>query len=388
MHNPLPDQELRARLHFWRAKGFGPSSMRRIIEQFGSAAEALNASDQALREAGLRAEGINAYRALPTSAADADWRWLEASSERHIIVPEDPRYPPLLAAINTAPPVLFVQGKAELLNDPQIAMVGSRNPTQGGKENARAFAAYLASNGLTITSGLAVGIDACSHEAALDVGGQTIAVVGNGLDIVYPMRNRALAERISQQGALISEFPIGTSAYPQHFPRRNRIISAITFGVLVVEATLQSGTLVTARHAMEQGREVFAIPGSIHNPLARGCHHLIRQGAKLVETAADILEEISPHLNAWLQQDRALQTPKHEMLRAADEWQVVENLDPDYQQVLAALGHEALPIDQIILNTGLTAEQVSSILLMLELQGLVAACGGGHYMRLHPGNGN
>lgn len=387
MHSPVSDQELRARLHFWRAKGLGPKSMQRIIEQFGGAAQALSVGDQALREAGLRAEGIKAYRALPADAADEDWRWLEASNEHHILVPEDSRYPPLLASITNAPPLLFVLGQAELLNDPQLAIVGSRNPTQAGKENARAFAAYLVSNGLTITSGLAVGIDACSHEAALDAGGHTLAVVGNGLDIIYPVKNRSLAERISQHGALISEFPIGTPAYPQHFPRRNRIISAITVGVLVVEATLQSGTLVTARHAMEQGREVFAIPGSIHNPLARGCHHLIRQGAKLVETAADIWEEIAPHLNAWLQQERLVLPPKNEALEVTDEWQVFEKLDPEYQQVLAALGYEALPIDQIILNTGLTAEQVSSILLMLELQGLVAACGGGHYMRLNPGNG-
>lgn len=380
----LSEQELRARLHFWRAKGIGPGSMRRIVEFFGSAADALNASDSALIEAGLKAEGIQAYRALPTDAADVDWHWLNASEQHHVLVPEDPRYPNLLKTIRTAPGVLFVNGNAELLNDPQIAMVGSRNPTQGGKDNARAFAQHFARNGLSVTSGLAAGIDAYSHEGALDGGGHTFAIVGNGLDIVYPLRNKALYSRIAQQGALISEFPIGTQAHAQHFPRRNRIISALSFGVLVVEATLQSGTLITARHAMEQGREVFAIPGSIHNPLARGCHHLIRQGAKLVETAMDVLEEIAPQLNAWLQQDKPnlLKNTLYDV--TAYELTSADNLDPDYAKVLDALGYEAVAIDQIILNTGLTAETVSSILLMLELQGLVAACGGGHYMRLSP----
>ena len=380
----LSEQELRARLHFWRAKGIGPGSMRRIVEFFGSAADALHASDNALVEAGLKAEGIQAYRALPADAAAVDWQWLNASEQHHVLVPEDPRYPSLLKTIRTAPGVLFVNGNAELLNDPQIAMVGSRNPTQGGKDNARAFAHYFANNGLSVTSGLAAGIDAYSHEGALDGGGHTLAIVGNGLDIVYPLRNKALYSRVAQQGALISEFPIGTQAHAQHFPRRNRIISALSFGVLVVEATLQSGTLITARHAMEQGREVFAIPGSIHNPLARGCHHLIRQGAKLVETAMDVLEEIAPQLNAWLQQDKPslLKNTLYDV--TAYEVTSADNLDPDYAKVLDALGYEAVAIDQIILNTGLTAETVSSILLMLELQGLVAACGGGHYMRLSP----
>jgi DNA processing protein len=383
----VSDEERRARLHFWRAKGIGPGSVRRLIEYFGGVLPALEASDAALLEAGLRKEGVAAYRALPADASESDWQWLQASDQHHVLVPEDPDYPELLKRIRTAPPVLFVLGKPELLNDPQIAMVGSRNPTQGGRENAKAFAAHLASNGLSVTSGLAVGIDAHSHEAALEAGGNTIAVVGNGLDIIYPLRNRKLAEQIAAQGAIVSEFPIGIPAHPQHFPRRNRIISGMSFGVLVVEAALQSGTLVTARHAMEQGREVFAIPGSIHNPLARGCHHLIRQGAKLVETANDILEEIAPQLNAWLQQDKRISSVPSGATQMVMEM-AVQELDPEYLQVLDALGYEALPIDQIILNTGLTAEAVSSILLMLELQGFVAACGGGHYMRLGPGHEN
>lgn len=383
----LAEQELRARLHFWRAQGIGPGSMRRLITHFGGAAVALAASDAALLEAGLKAEAIAAYRALPKAAADADWRWLEKSPRHHILTPEYPQYPALLKRIRTAPPLLFVAGDPALLNDPQLAMVGSRNPTQGGRDNARAFAAHFAANGLAVTSGLAVGIDAESHRAALDAGGHSLAVVGNGLDIVYPVRNRTLAERLVAQGCLVSEFPIGTPAHPQHFPRRNRIISGMSFGVLVVEAALNSGTLVTARHALEQGREVFAIPGSIHNPLARGCHHLIRQGAKLVETAQDVLEELAPHLSAWLQHGGAAVAAQLPLSAAATDAGTV-TVDQAHQQVLNALGYEPLPIDRIILNTGLTTEEVSSILLLLELQGLVAACGGGHYMRLTSGKPN
>ncbi len=392
-HTILPEDELRARLHFWRAKGIGPTSIRRIVEYFGGAAAALQVGDQALLEAGLKTAGIAAYRAQSPNAALPDWQWLNASEQHHILTPEDSRYPELLKRIQTAPPLLFVLGNPDILNDPQIAVVGTRNPTQGGKDNARAFASHFAAHGLTVTSGLAVGIDAYGHEAALDNGGHTIAVVGNGLDIMYPLRNRKLAERIVAHGAIVSEFPTGTAALPQHFPRRNRIISGMSFGVLIVEAALQSGTLVTARHAMEQGREVFAIPGSIHNPLARGCHHLIKQGAKLVETASDILEEIAPQLNIWLQDDKPINSPIHSSNFTSptiypNGLELPQEMDSEYAMVLDSLGHEALPIDQIILNTGLTAEAVSSILLMLELQGFVAACGGGHYMRMGPGNGN
>ncbi len=384
----LCEQELQARLHFWRAKGIGPSSMQRLVDYFGGAAKALNASDQTLLAAGLKQEGIQAYRGLVDDAAAADWQWLNKNAQHHILVPEDPRYPELLKRIRHVPPLLFVLGNAEILNDPQIAMVGTRNPTQAGKDNARAFANHFVTNGLTVTSGLAIGIDAYSHEGALAGAGHTIAVVGNGLDILYPLKNRKLAEQlVANGGAIVSEFPIGTPALPQHFPRRNRIISGMSVGVLIVEAALQSGTLVTARHAMEQGREVFAIPGSIHNPMARGCHHLIKQGAKLVETAQDILEEIAPHLQTWLQTE----TPSTPLTNADNKtaaFSFESSFDPDYQRVLESVSHDPLPIDQIILNTGLTAEAVSSILLMLELQGFVAACGGGHYMRLGPGNGN
>lgn len=391
MNTQISDEERRARLHFWRTKGIGPASIQHLIQHFGSVATALAASDQELLAAGLKPQGVQAYRQQDPHAADVDWQWFQAANNHHILVPEDPEYPELLKSIRTAPAVLFVLGNPQLLNDPQIAIVGSRNPTQYGKENARAFAAHFANNGLTVTSGLALGIDGISHQAALGENGQTLAVVANGLDIIYPLRNRHIAASIEQQGAIISEFPIGIAAHPQHFPRRNRIISGMSFGVLVVEAALQSGTLVTARHAMEQAREVFAIPGSIHNPLSRGCHHLLRQGAKLVETANDVLEEIAPQLNNWLQQDKHLSLPLNHSSNESSVSSTTTDcstLDPEHQQVLDALSYEALPVDQIILGTGLTAEAVSSILLMLELQGLVTACGGGTYMRLGSKEGN
>ncbi len=390
----INEDELRARLHIWRAPGFGPRSFQHLLTHFGSALAALAANNAELTKAGLKPAAISSLQDLPADATDLDLAWLQAASYRHIITQDDERYPAALRDLHSAPPLLFVAGDPGLLNDPQIAMVGSRNPTSGGKENAHAFAHYLAQNGLCITSGLALGIDAHSHSGALDAGGSTIAVIGTGLDIIYPARNRALAERIVEHGAIVTEFPIGVKPQAQNFPRRNRIISGMAVGTLVVEAALQSGSLVTARHAMEQGREVFAIPGSIHNPMARGCHQLIRQGAKLVETASDILEEVAPQLHDFLNKTPASAAAKHKSgaqpssadrrLPALADSELDTELDAEDLQILEALGHDPVPIDQIVIQTGLTTDAVSSMLLMLELQGYVSACGGGHYMRLNP----
>ncbi|CAG0910748.1 unnamed protein product, partial [Cyprideis torosa] len=226
----------------------------------------------------------------------ADLNWL--SHDKHYILPiTSEQYPSLLRAIDDPPPLIYVVGDPNLLSYPQLAVVGSRNATRAGIANAEAFSLHLASAGLGITSGLALGIDTAAHRGALKADGITLAVAGTGLDGVYPARNRSLAEEIARTGALISEFPIGTRPSPENFPRRNRIISGLSLGTLVIEAAAKSGSLITARLASEQGREVFAIPGSIHNPLARGCHQLIRQGAKLVETGDDILEELAAILN-------------------------------------------------------------------------------------------
>jgi DNA processing protein len=265
---------------------------------------------------------------------------------------------------------LYVHGNVAALHTPQLAIVGSRNPSAGGQETAHAFAAHLASVGLTITSGLALGIDAASHAGALDSSGTTVAVMGTGLDRVYPARHRELAhEIVSGGGALVAEFPVGTGPRPENFPRRNRIISGLSLGTLVVEAAPRSGSLTTARHAVEQGREVFAIPGSIHNPLARGCHALIRQGAKLVETAADVLEELGVFI------EHAPQTSSP--LPAASP----DTPSSEQSQLLDYMGFDIITIDQLVARSGLTAAAVSSMLLILELDGRVVSQAGGRYVR-------
>ena len=390
----ITEDELRARLQIWRAAGIGPASINRLLNHFGSAVAALDASDSEMAKAGLKPDIIQNLRAVPAEAALADLEWLHRAQHRHILVPEDTLYPKQLRDVKAAPPILFVAGNPELLNEPQLAMVGSRTPTHYGKDNAQAFAQYLAKHGITVTSGLALGIDAVSHQGALDAGGHTIAVIATGLDIMYPAKNRSLAEHIVEQGVIVSEFPIGVKPQAQNFPRRNRIISGLSLGTLVVEAALQSGSLVTAQHALEQGREVFAIPGSIHSPLAHGCHRLIRQGAKLVETAADILEELAPQLQSYLGMNfdqtetqaakpvKPLSFLKSIEAQENTEEQQPPTLDPEEQQILATISPEPVPIDQIVIQTGLTTDVVSSMLLMLELQGYIAACGGGRYKRL------
>jgi DNA processing protein len=262
-----------------------------------------------------------------------------------------------------------VLGSVAALATAQLAMVGSRNPTPAGRTTARDFAAWFARAGLTITSGLAVGIDAASHEGALGAGGQTVAVCATGLDRVYPAEHAALAERIRAHGALLSEFPPRSAPLPGHFPRRNRIISGLSLGTLVVEAARHSGSLITARLAVEAGREVFAIPGSIHSPLARGCHQLIKSGAKLVEEAADVMSELK------------ISVPKEQLTLRLREPETAPALDKEYEMLLDALGFEPATIDILVARTRLPGESVASMLLILELEGRVAALPGGRYGR-------
>jgi DNA processing protein len=271
--------------------------------------------------------------------------------------------------------VLYLRGDAALLAEPQIAMVGSRNPTPGGIDTAREFASYLAGLGLVITSGMAIGIDGAAHTGALE-SGRTIAVLGTGPDRVYPAAHRDLARRIAERGALLTEFPPGTGPHASHFPRRNRVISGLSLGTLVVEAAPRSGSLITARYAMEQGREVFAIPGSIHNPLARGCHELIRQGAKLVDSADQVLEEVGPQLRRLMAEPPAA---RDQGVGASPLGASAMLTDPDYRQLLDAMGHDPLAPDQLIARSGLSAQAVSSMLLLLELQGHVSSYPGGRY---------
>jgi DNA processing protein len=309
------------------------------------------------------------------AAVDQDQRWLETAGAA-ILPCTDPGYPALLREIPGAPCLLFLRGDMTLLDSPQLAMVGSRNPSGEGRRNAEEFAAYLARCGLTITSGMALGIDAASHRGALKANGATIAVWGTGLDKPYPPRHRELAEEIAAKGLLVSEFPPGTPPLPANFPRRNRIISGLAVGTLVVEAAIASGSLITARLAAEQGREVFALPGSIHNPMARGCHQLIRQGAKLVESAGDILEELAPLLQLELPVTASV--AKRDEPRSAD-----EPVDPDYRLLLDSMSFSPTSVDALVERTGLTPDVVSSMLLMLELQGQVETVPGGKYSRVN-----
>ncbi len=306
---------------------------------------------------------------------DGDRRWMENAGVQ-LIGCENERYPPLLRRIAAAPIALYLQGDADALMSAQLAIVGSRNPTASGARTAFDFARYLARENLTITSGLAVGIDAQAHEGALAGGGRTVAVLGCGLDQVYPPEHEPLAVRIvAQKGAIVSEFPPGTAPQRWNFPRRNRLISGLSLGTLVVEAARHSGSLITARCALDQGREIFAIPGSIHNPLARGCHQLLREGAKLVETADDVLSELKI---PFTKQDI---TDSPGATETASSGAGV--LDKDYEILLDALGFDPQGIDALVDRTGLTSAHLASMLLILELEGRVALHPGGRYARVN-----
>ena len=310
---------------------------------------------------------------------ESEQAWLAMPGHR-LLRPEDEDYPPLLRRIPGPPEALYVDGDPGLLWRPQIAIIGSRNPTAGGVDLARAFAAELSRCGFAITSGLASGIDATAHQAALDAGGVTIAVNGTGLDQVYPASSIALARRIVQQGAMVSELPPGTGPRRSQFPTRNRIISGLSLGVLVVEAGINSGSLITARQAADQGREVFALPGSVHNPLARGCHRLIKQGARLVESTADILEELAP-LARQLALDLREQLDGVQMPEPSEQTTAPLPEDPEYVRLWNALGHDPVSIDRLSERSGLAAREVSSMLLLLELRGLVERLPGGRVAR-------
>jgi DNA processing protein len=376
------DSNLAAWIALWRVSGIGCVRYKTLLESFQTPENVLNANTEQLMQAGMTPRLSKNIGKQSISSADADMLWLQASEQHHIITVNDPRYPQLLKEIAVAPPLLYVHGNAELLNDPQLAIVGSRNPTQGGQNNTYEFSKHLATTGLCITSGMALGVDGLAHKGALDANGMTIAVIATGIDRVYPARHRDLAHRIADKGAIITELPLGTLPLARNFPRRNRIISGISLGTLVVEAALKSGSLISARYASEQGREVFAIPGSIHNPLARGCHQLIRQGAKLSETATHILEELAPQLQHILLNNTSPITAST-LDEAKDASQNELPLaDKDQRLILETMGYDPISIDQLVIQTGLTPEALSSILLLLELNGFIAASGRGNYTRI------
>jgi DNA processing protein len=324
----------RTRSHYWQAAlylpGIGPRRLLQWLEHFGDIEILFQAPKEAWLQAGLTFKQIEALSQPDWQAVETDLRWAEAENH-YLVTLEDAAYPSHLKEIPDPPLVLFVKGDLGLLSEPQLAMVGSRHATPAGLQNAEQFAYHLAKAGMVITSGLAMGVDAACHRGALNAKGLTVGVAGTGLNYLYPSANKKLAEEmLAHGGAVISEFPLSTPPHAMNFPRRNRIISGLSVGVLVIEAALKSGSLITARHALEQNREVFAIPGSIHHPLARGCHHLIRQGAKLVETAQDVLEELGMFRSAF---------PKQSSLEQA--------VDAKFRPVFDQVGCEISPIDLI-----------------------------------------
>ncbi len=314
---------------------------------------------------GLYSEGV-------AQAVAHALEWVQAPA--HALVALDhPAYPKRLLEISDPPALLYCVGRAELLNQPALAVVGSRNATAQGARNAQAFARTLSDAGLAIVSGLALGVDAAAHRGGLEGRSSTIAVLGTGVDKVYPPANAPLAQELAARGLLVSEFALGSPASKQNFPRRNRVISGLTLGTLVVEAALSSGSLITARAALEQGREVFAIPGSIHSPLSKGCHSLIKSGAKLVESAEDVLSELTalhPHGASLAKRSGVSPAP-------------AAHVSSERLALLEQMGFDPIDIDSLCARAGLTAQQVSAELLRLEMEGQVAALAGGLYQRLH-----
>ena len=384
-------------LRYWLAlnhvPNLGPLKIQSLLEYFESPEAIFQAGKTAWQQAGLTEKTLHSLSAPDWEKVDSDLGWAEQKNAA-IVTINDPVYPPMLKSISDAPTLLYVLGQKAVLQQPQLAMVGSRNPSHAGLDTAHEFAACFARMGLTVTSGLALGIDAASHRGALSesaaVGsGYTIAVAGTGLDRVYPAKHRDLAHEIVEKGVLISEYAPGTPPLPANFPRRNRIISGLSMGVLVVEAALQSGSLITARCANEQGREVFAVPGSIHHPLAKGCHTLIRQGAKLVETAEHVLEELGGFIGLMAQNQRDSTIASGVNVadvgaslgqnNAKNEPNSGINVDEEYKQVLKCIDFEPTSVDKVVERSGLTADAVCSMLLVLELQGYVTALSGGYY---------
>jgi len=377
------NDELLAWLTLLRAPGLGGAGLRALLQRAGTA-RAICRDPRSLRaSAGLDQTALEWMADPDTARLDADLAWLAQPGHR-LLRCDEADFPPQLETIPQPPAALFVAGDPAALLGPQVAIVGARSATAQGLANARDFARTLSHAGLTVTSGMADGIDGAAHAAALEAGGQTVAVVGTGPDLVYPRKHRDLAARIVERGAIVSEFPPGTEARPDHFPRRNRLIAGLALGTLVVEAGLQSGSLITARLAVEAGREVFALPGSIHNPLAKGCHRLLRDGARLVETAAEVIEALVPAAQAQGAGLRArletVGTPEAPQSSSDDHGQ-----DPDYVSLLAALGDVPTSLDELAERTRLAPAALSSMLLLLELEGAVGPAVNGRWQRVFTG---
>jgi DNA processing protein len=356
-----PDSGLASWIRLSLVDGLGPATFRKLLSAFGLPEHILGASHASLCRAvpgDMARRILDQHHDIEVTAA-LEWAAHEGNT---ILSLADRAYPRLLLEIADPPPLLYLRGRLELLDSQALAIVGSRNATPQGLANAESFARAFSDAGLTIVSGLALGIDAAAHRGGLAGRGSTVAVLGTGADALYPASNRALGEDIATRGLLVSEFPVGTPPNSGNFPRRNRLIAGLTRGCLVIEAAVSSGSLITARQAAEQGREVFAVPGSIHSPLSRGCHLLIKQGAKLVESAADVLEELGASPPA-----RNAPTPK---------------ISGQESGLLLHMGYDSCGIDILVERSGLTAAVVSAMLLELELEGKIASLPGGRYQRL------
>jgi DNA processing protein len=333
----------------------------------------INSSDAERRSAGVPEAALKFLCSASAQPSAVERAWIK-DPKHEVLAFTDPRFPRALHVLPSSPIALYVAGNADVLNDPQLSIVGSRNPTPAGRDIAFEFARSLAACGLGITSGLAEGIDSAAHRGALAAPGITLAVLGSGIDVIYPKNNRTLSEQIQFQGALISEFPLGWPPRRENFPQRNRLIAALSLGTLVVEAARRSGSLITARLAGDHNRELFAVPGSIRNPLSRGCHELIRQGAKLTESAADILSELN--FSAFFDRARAASGG----LAAPSGFEA--GMDKDHKILLDALGFDPADLDMLVVRTGFKPEAVSSMMLILELEGHVQAAPGGLYSRV------
>lgn len=345
-----------------RIPQFGPRTLLKLLKKWPDLHHLFNLSPQQLNETGLPEKMIAAIRACDLSLAEADLLWEQASEEHHLLCWDDPNYPPLLKQIADPPPILYAQGNITTLQGMGVAIVGTRKPSFTGSETAQHFAFELARNNIVVVSGLASGIDAQAHQGCIAAKGLTIAVMGTGIDRIYPAHHRALRDKIQQNGLILTEFPLKSSANAGHFPRRNRIISGLSLITLVIEAAIKSGSLITARLAMEQNRDVMAIPGSIHNPQARGCHLLLQQGAKLVTTINDVLEELP------LAKSPVISGDFTKLLASSD------------RKLVKCMGFETTTIDQLCQRTGLSIDKISCDLAELELQGIIQAVPGG-YMR-------
>ena len=364
--------QIDARVEAWaslqQVPGLSPRALFALLKAFGGPADVLAASRASLSKVVAPELAAAVVRGADPSELERTLSW--AREPGHALLAwDDPAYPQALLTIIDPPPILYCIGDSSFLSRPALAIVGSRNATPQGRENAHAFAAALSAAGLTIVSGLAQGIDAAAHRGGLEARGGSVAVMGTGIDRIYPAGNKDLARQLADRGALLSQFALGTAPLPGNFPRRNRVLSGLSLGVLVVEAAPASGSLITARFAIEQDREVFAIPGSIHSPFSKGCHRLIKDGAKLVETAQDVLEE----LGIVASSDTAAAKGKPLQGSAAG---------GDAGRVLAALGHDPASVDLLVERTGLPAHAVAVLLVELELAGQVKELPGGAFQRV------